>query len=53
MNHYQERVCLQGHIIDSLVLAKVLDVTIGLRVSEDAEDAGLDLSLHAENAYAS
>jgi Amt family ammonium transporter len=39
--------------IVSLALAKVLDMTMGIRVSEDAEDAGLDLSLHAENAYAS
>jgi Amt family ammonium transporter len=36
----------------SLVLAKLLDVTIGLRVPEEAEEAGLDLALHAETAYA-
>ena len=28
MNHYQESVYLQGHIIDSLVLAKVLDLIL-------------------------
>lgn len=33
------------------VIAKVLDKTIGLRVSEEDELAGLDLSQHAENAY--
>jgi Amt family ammonium transporter len=37
----------------SIVLAKVLDLTIGIRVDEEAEDVGLDLALHAETAYAS
>jgi ammonium transporter, Amt family len=36
----------------SLVIGKVIDVTIGLRVSEEDEDLGLDLSQHAEVAYA-
>jgi Amt family ammonium transporter len=35
----------------SFIIAKVLDVTIGIRVSEDDEDTGLDVSQHAENAY--
>jgi Amt family ammonium transporter len=38
--------------IVSLALAKVLDLTIGIRVSVDAEIEGLDSSLHAETAYA-
>jgi Amt family ammonium transporter len=33
------------------VLAQILEKTIGLRVSEDAETVGLDLSQHAETAY--
>jgi Amt family ammonium transporter len=33
------------------VLGKLIDVTIGLRVDEDAEQTGLDLSQHAETAY--
>ncbi len=33
------------------VLAKVLDMTIGLRVTESEEVIGLDLSQHAETAY--
>ena len=33
-------------------LAKVIDMTIGLRVSSEDEDTGLDLSQHAETAYA-
>ncbi|MGH9188658.1 MAG: ammonium transporter [Acidimicrobiales bacterium] len=37
----------------SLVIAKVIDSMIGLRITPEAEDAGLDLSLHAETAYAS
>jgi Amt family ammonium transporter len=35
----------------SLVLAKVVDLTIGLRVSPDDEAQGLDLSQHAETGY--
>ncbi len=35
----------------SLALAKVLDLTIGIRVSQDDEQEGLDLSQHAESAY--
>jgi Amt family ammonium transporter len=38
--------------VASMIIAKVLDATIGIRVDEEAEDAGLDLSLHAETAYA-
>ena len=33
------------------VIAKVLDLTMGLRVSQEAEYNGLDLSEHAESAY--
>jgi Amt family ammonium transporter len=33
------------------VVAKVLDKTIGIRVSADDELVGLDQSLHAESAY--
>jgi Amt family ammonium transporter len=35
----------------SFVIAKVLDATMGLRVDENDELEGLDLSQHAENAY--
>jgi ammonium transporter, Amt family len=35
-------------VIVSLILLKVIDLTIGLRVSEDNEQEGLDLSLHGE-----
>lgn len=30
---------------------KVLDKTIGLRVDDEAEMMGLDISQHGENAY--
>ena len=36
----------------SFILAKIIDKTIGLRVTEDDEYTGLDLSQHAESAYA-
>jgi Amt family ammonium transporter len=38
--------------VGSVVLLKVVDGTIGLRVSEDQEFLGLDLSQHSETAYA-
>ena len=38
MNHYQESVYLQGHIIDSLVLAKVLDLILMMGGTFDLED---------------
>ena len=35
----------------SLVLLKVIDLTIGLRVTEEQETEGLDLALHDERGY--
>lgn len=35
----------------SFILLKLIDFTIGLRVSEDGEKMGLDLTDHAETAY--
>jgi len=35
----------------TFIIAKVLDATIGLRVSEEAEQQGLDNNEHAETAY--
>ena len=35
----------------SFAIAKVLDMVIGIRVSADDEETGLDLSQHAETAY--
>jgi Amt family ammonium transporter len=37
--------------IATYILAQILDKTISLRVSEEAESIGLDLSQHAETAY--
>jgi len=37
--------------IGSLILYKIVDVVIGLRVSVEAEREGLDLSTHGEAAY--
>jgi len=33
------------------IIAKVVDLTMGLRVSQEDEFVGLDLSQHAESAY--
>jgi Amt family ammonium transporter len=35
----------------TLVIGKLIDLTIGLRVTDDDETTGLDLSQHAETAY--
>ncbi len=35
----------------SLIILKLIDWTIGVRVSEEDEEVGLDLSQHAEDAY--
>lgn len=35
----------------SFVIAKAVEATIGLRASDEQQDVGLDLSLHAETAY--
>jgi len=37
--------------IVSFILAKVIDMTMGLRVSDDDEAQGLDTTQHAETAY--
>lgn len=35
----------------SFIAFKVVDLTIGLRVSEEDEREGLDISAHGETAY--
>lgn len=37
--------------VGSVILYKIVDVTVGLRVDEQDEEGGLDLSEHGENAY--
>ena len=38
-------------IVGTLIILKVVDLTIGLRVSEEEEVQGLDLSQHGEEGY--
>jgi Amt family ammonium transporter len=38
-------------IVGTLIILKLVDVTIGLRVSEEEEVQGLDLSQHGEDGY--
>lgn len=38
-------------IVGTLIILKLVDLTIGLRVSEDQEVQGLDLSQHGEEGY--
>jgi Amt family ammonium transporter len=45
-------VTLAFSFVVSIIIAKLIDVTIGLRISEDDEVQGLDLSQHAQVAYA-
>jgi Amt family ammonium transporter len=35
-------------VVVTLIILKLVDMTIGLRVSEDVEREGLDLALHGE-----
>jgi Amt family ammonium transporter len=37
--------------VGTIILLKLVDLTVGLRVSEDAEEVGLDLTQHGEEAY--
>jgi Amt family ammonium transporter len=46
-------VTLGFSFVATLIIAKAIDMTMGLRVDEAAEDEGLDISQHAETAYAS
>jgi len=39
-------------LVVTFAIAKLIDVTIGLRITEEQEVLGLDLALHAESAYA-
>jgi len=38
-------------VVGSVILLKILDVTMGLRVTQDQEIQGLDLSQHKEEGY--
>ena len=38
-------------IVLTFVILKIIDVVMGLRVSEDEEAQGLDISMHGEEAY--
>jgi ammonium transporter, Amt family len=38
-------------IVGTLVILKIVDMTVGLRVSEEQETQGLDLSQHGEEGY--
>lgn len=39
-------------VVGTLVIGGILKATIGLRATGDEEDAGMDLALHGESAYA-
>ncbi len=45
-------VTLGYSLVATLVILRVLDLVLGLRVSEEEEKIGLDLSQHGERAYA-
>jgi len=38
-------------IVGTIVILKVVDVTTGLRVTEEQEVEGLDITLHGEEGY--
>jgi Amt family ammonium transporter len=43
--------CMAYSLVVTFILAKVVDMTIGLRVKEEEEYVGLDISQHGERAY--
>jgi len=45
-------VTLGYSLVATLVILRVLDLVLGLRVSEEEEKLGLDMSQHGERAYA-
>ena len=45
-------VTLAYSFVASFIIAKAIDMTMGLKVSPDVESEGLDINLHAEAAYA-
>ncbi len=45
-------VALGFSFVATLVILKIVDLLVGFRVPVDAEDDGLDLAEHGENAYA-
>ena len=38
-------------IVGTLVILKICDLVLGVRVSSEQENEGLDLSMHGEEAY--
>lgn len=44
-------VTLAFSVVGTYIILKVIDLTIGLRVSPEDEEMGLDLSQHSERAY--
>ena len=38
-------------IVGTLVILKICDVAVGLRVTKEQEIEGLDLSMHGEEGY--
>jgi Amt family ammonium transporter len=44
-------VTLAYSLVVSFVILKVIDMTIGARVTDEQEEEGLDTALHAESAY--
>ncbi|MDE2181124.1 MAG: ammonium transporter [candidate division NC10 bacterium] len=43
--------CMALAFVGTVILLKLVDVLIGLRISDEEEQTGLDLSQHDENAY--
>ena len=38
-------------MVETPIILKICDITIGLRVAKDHEIQGLDLSMHGEEGY--
>jgi Amt family ammonium transporter len=52
LHQFEAVICVAGYsLAASFIIAKAIDLTMGLRMSEEDEETGMDLALHDEQGY--
>ena len=52
LHQFEAVICVAGYsLVASFIIAKAIDLTMGLRMSEEDEETGMDLALHDEQGY--
>jgi Amt family ammonium transporter len=52
LHQFEAVICVAGYsLVVSFLIAKAIDLTMGLRMSEEDEETGMDLALHDESGY--